>query len=190
MNIETRIESARGCGYRQPGGLYFVSGKAAAVCDRLPVPLDPCPCCGHQYTFQRGHQWLRREILELSPCPKKSCRTGCGPFRTLLEQFLLMWVGQKYYTCAEFSQEAANRGVSKRLSQVPKDFQVGRDWVALAHMKAIDNTSPGIFYLFSPTAIEYVVRPNDSEEHLQQLQEQGITLVRVVRDVDAQLPIT
>lgn len=39
MTVRTSIETARGCGFRQPGGLYLVSGALSDPCDRLPLQI-------------------------------------------------------------------------------------------------------------------------------------------------------
>jgi hypothetical protein len=69
---------------------------------------------------------------------------------------------------------------------------VGETWVALAHRKAYPTTfdlKPGekiewhaaIFHIFRPQRIEYVVKNDDSEEKLEQLEKRGISLVKVKR---------
>lgn len=103
-----------------------------------------------------------------------------------------MWVGEKYYRHPdEFTKESIAQGISKRIAQIPHDFEIGKTWIALAHLRACQTTihfenetkvqfDPGIFMVFKPTAIEYVVDPNDSAEKLQRLENRGITLVKVV----------
>lgn len=50
--------------------------------------------------------------------------------------------------------------------------------------------APGIFTAFKPTAIEYIVKDDDSEEKLEGLVERGISLVRVIPIPDAEtLPV-
>lgn len=120
----------------------------------------------------------------------------------------LIWVGEKFYgTPAEFSREAAAMGVSRRVSTMPRDFVVGETWVALAHPKACDTHEcahgvktiagaecedcpegvpetvmhPGVFTMFLPTAVEYIVKGDETEEELDRLEERGFRLVRVVR---------
>lgn len=46
-------EAKRGCGYRQVGGMYLVGPAFNAPCDRLPMPLPACMCCGHQVSLSR-----------------------------------------------------------------------------------------------------------------------------------------
>jgi len=121
----------------------------------------------------------------------------------------LIWIGEAYYkTPREFMDEAARMGVSRRIPAVPRGFKVGEHWVALAHPKAIRQTchcprhefgaelpdpaceacrgtgyteSPGVITFFMPTAVEYVVKGDESEEELDALEERGLRLVKVVR---------
>jgi hypothetical protein len=56
-------EAERGCGYRRKGGLYLMGGGLSASCDRLPVPIVPCGCCGWEPQQLRSHamvpgRWL------------------------------------------------------------------------------------------------------------------------------------
>ncbi len=104
----------------------------------------------------------------------------------------LLWIGEKFYkTPGAFSQEAAEMGISRRITMVPKGFKVGETWVALAHRKAIpaevtgpdyDGRKPGIFHIFKPQRIEYVVKEFDPQDKLERLEKRGITLVRVIRE--------
>jgi hypothetical protein len=109
-----------------------------------------------------------------------------------IQEVGLIWVGEKFYpTPASFSDEANRLGISRRISAIPRKFKLGETWVALAHRNAIpqpfalaDAGEPsfkaGIFHIFKPVAIEYVVREDDSEEKLERLVERGFTLVRVI----------
>lgn len=185
----TRIESARGCGYRKPGGKYLVGGGFSTPCGKLPIPLHECPCCGGGIRFSRGWKWIKHELVKDQPCSIKGCQ-GCVPFDGSIEDMGLMWVGEKYYTPESFQKEAHNVGVSKRISALPKNFKVGETWVLLAHKKAIENERPGIFTAFKPTAIEYIVDENDEQYKLDRLEKQGFTLVKVIPDVEAQMEIS
>jgi hypothetical protein len=57
------LEPERGCGYRKPGGLYLVNDGPGVPCDRLPVPIAPCACCGFEPNQIRSHQWLPGRFL-------------------------------------------------------------------------------------------------------------------------------
>lgn len=191
MTIETRIESARGCGYRQPGGIYIVGGAYKASCGRLPIPLTVCPCCHAGIKPSRGWTWVGAALLQFTCRTPQNC-TNCGfPDE---DRYGLIWVGETFYkNPAAFIAEAAMAGISRRISAVPRDFIVGKTWVALAHRKAIveyqndeAKFTPAVFMLFRPTAIEYIVRGDETEEKLQSLVDRGFTLIKVVRDTEAQ----
>lgn len=120
----------------------------------------------------------------------------------------LIWIGEKFYaTPREFSAEAARMGVSRRISTMPRELVIGETWVALAHPKACDTHecehgvktiagaeceecddgipvavfNPGVFTMFLPTAVEYIVKGTETEEELDRLEERGFRLVRVER---------
>jgi hypothetical protein len=49
----------------------------------------------------------------------------------------LLWIGERFYkTPGEFSSEANELGISRRISAVPREFKRGETWVLLAHPKA------------------------------------------------------
>jgi hypothetical protein len=125
----------------------------------------------------------------------------------------LLWVGESFYPMPwDFTAEAMRMGVSRRINAVPRGFKLGQ-WVLLAHRKAIAGTrcvcgfqhppgtpcdisktplddygvTPGIFHLFRPRAIEYVVKGDETEEQLTALAKRDITPVRVVRAEGDQL---
>lgn len=189
--VETRHESERGCGYRKPGGLYLVSGRGSRGCDKLPIPLEVCPCCGQGIKPTRGFSWITADLVRSHPCSKKGCK-GCGPPWSNYEfdKFGLIWVGEQFYKKPQdFNREAEALGISRRISQIPRDLVVGKTWVMLAHRKAIDSYGdggvpefkPGIFRAYCPTHIEYVVKEDDPPEKLEKLEQRGITLIRVIQ---------
>jgi hypothetical protein len=50
----------------------------------------------------------------------------------------LLWIGAKFYKSAEaFDREAAELGVSRRISAIPRGFKMGETWILFAHPKAI-----------------------------------------------------
>lgn len=194
--ITTRIEPRRGCGYRKPGGLYLVAGSASRTCCKLPFPLTVCPCCGAGIKPARGFTWISTDIFS-SPCIMPTM--GC-----ILSQpgkkIGLLWVGEKYYPTPEsFARESIMQGVSKRIAQIPRDLVVGETWIALAHRAAITDfinerthdikKIPGIFSVFIPKAIEYIVTGEETEEKLLSLEKRGVTLIKVIKDTDAQTQI-
>jgi hypothetical protein len=109
----------------------------------------------------------------------------------------LLWVGEKFYpTPGEFNREALDMGISRRITALPKGFKLGETWVFLAHRKAVHLNysgtapefgdpedhlyAPGIFRIFKPQAIEYVVKGDETPEELQKLIDRGITPIKVV----------
>jgi hypothetical protein len=49
---------------------------------------------------------------------------------------------------------------------------------------------PGVFYIFRPSRVEYVVKDDDSQDKLERLEKRGLTLVRIERAEDqAKLPL-
>lgn len=197
--IITKVESARGCGYRKAGGLYMVGGSSFSPCGKLPIELDVCPCCNSGIKQSRSFSWITRELLDAKACNTPTCTKGCNAFGDT-KRFGLLWVGTAFYNSpTDFTRESMAMGVSKRIAFIPKDLEVGKTWVLLAHPKAIteftnDPENPviykkGIFSAFIPQRIEYVVKGTESEDELDAMEKRGITLVNVVRDTDAQLSL-
>lgn len=85
-------------------------------------------------------------------------------------------------------------GISRRITRVPKGFEVGKTWVALAHERAsvevekdqfgnLDAVAiPGVFHLFRPNEIQYVVKGDETEKELAAIRKRGLTPVRVIQD--------
>lgn len=190
ITVPVLRESARGCGYRKPGGTYMVALDPATLggCGRFPFPLEVCPCCHAGIKPSRGFQWVGKEIIPA--CSNAVMRNPkvCGTCTLAIipDRFGLIWVGEKFYPTPEaFLAEAATMGVSRRLAQVPKELVVGETVVLLAHRKALSalgKSVPGVFAWFVPTAIQYVVRNDDSESKLKRLRKRGIDPVRVEQD--------
>ncbi len=150
------IEKRRSCGFRKIGRLYLVGEGIGIPCDRLPVVLKPCDCCGHMPIQNRTVSKLHRKYLggqhlilrkaidgerRLAPC---SCEPICPvcypdkiPKRKLMDghYIALMWVGSRYYTPRTFVQEADEMGVCKAINQLPKGLVLGKTWIFLAHPK-------------------------------------------------------
>jgi len=196
--ITTKIESARGCGYRKKGGLYLVTDGRGSPCGKLPIELTVCPCCGSGVKFSRGYTWVTGELLADSPCTLQEFR-DCGScvFSNLspIKRFGLLWVGEMFYTPEQFTLEAMAKGISKRIATVPNGFVVGKTWILLAHIKAVKKVVgmdpepvfvPGIFYAFCPQRIEYIVTGLETDEQLEAMEKRGITLINVIRDIDTQ----
>ena len=216
--IHVRQDRERGCGWRKPGGLYVISDGLAAPCGALPIPLCRCPTCGNGIKPTRGWTWIDAGAL-LAPATALCSgppavnpdrfgeRPSCGrcPMGQITGRQGLLWVGGQFYkTADDFTREAASQGVSRRLSQLPKDFKLGETWVFIAHREAIGALcqdcaecktgneckrcggsgtvhTPGIFHAFKPRAVEYVVKGDETDDELDRLEKRGITPVRVER---------
>lgn len=211
--VHTSVESARGCGYRKGGGIYLVSGGLSEPCPKLPIELHKCRTCGGGIKQTRGFTWILPDpLLDPGPHGSKEHDRVCplGERMTIdhwehLERAGLIWIGAKFYSTPEkFMQEALSMGVSRRISQVPRDFKVGETWIALAHPRAIpgecEHGAPasqvcskcpggwskgewrgGVVTFFKPVAMEYIVKGDETEEDLDRLEERGFRLVKVIR---------
>lgn len=167
------IEAKRGCGYRKAGGLYLVSDGLSEPCERLPIPVVPCPCCGERINQVRGFQWITREyaLKAAKPCDgggthsHRSCAVctpailGCRTTTPIIindeasqEKYGLIWVGEAFYpTMDDWAKEAMKLGVSKRVSAIPKGVEIGVTWVLVGHPKGMTYlTSKDKDNLFAP----------------------------------------
>lgn len=187
--VRISYEKPRGCGRRKPGGYYLVASGEGEACCKLPYKLDVCPVCHAGFKPARGWTWIDSEALfGRIACQNPHMESAC-PAAKPMGKVGLLWVGEKFYpTPADFNREAAEMGISRRLNAIPKGFVLGETWVCLAHRKAVrlsdrdgqDETFyPGIFRIFKPEAIEYVVTGKETEEDIDRLIERGITPVEV-----------
>ena len=198
--IRDSIESARGCGYRSGGRYYFVLHDGEGFhCGKLPIPLTVCPTCGSGFKHSRGYSWINpQEIAPFKPCAGKARGNLCNicPM-TQIDRALMIWVGAAFYpTPSDFLKEAQAKGISRHIKAPPRGFDVGEDWVFLAHINGIqspedehanpDGFIPALFHAFRPQAIEYVVNGDEGEEKLDELEERGIELVNVIKDTEQQ----
>lgn len=200
------VEAERGCGFRKRGGIYLIGSGLGAPCDRVPLAIVPCDCCGELPRFHRGISKINPQKLwgphVHEPAPYVSAEpVSCGEHDVICEppsKAYLMWVGGEY-TMESFRDEAARLGVSKRIPAVPADFEIG-DWVFLAFQKAVPidgktirmdfdphkdrGWTPGIFYAFRPLRVEMVLAESQREdvELLVKLSERGIQPVFVPDD--------
>lgn len=202
------IEKRRGCGFRKVGGLYLVSGGGGVECDRLPIPLEVCPCCSQGIKQSRGWTWVDVALLVGGVHPDCKDDFACPLCMATSEMGKagLLWIGEKFYkTPADFDQEGAEMGISRRIKAIPRGFKVGITWILLAHPKTIRTYvpaekedeqrglvpgldekivfKPGIFKVWRPQRIEKLVLESqrDSEE-VKDLIEKGITPVFVPDD--------
>jgi hypothetical protein len=190
MHVPTLVEGPRGCGHRQPGGLYLMAGAPAEPCPLLPLELTVCPVCGGGLKPARGWTWVDADaLLDLPRGPHGRPRHAAAcPFSGRLGAAGLIWVGAGFYGKPhDFLEEAGRLGISRRISHLPKGLEIGKTWVLLAHRNALGppepqgEDRPGVFSAFRPTRIEYVVRGDESEEQLEALVARGIQPVRVER---------
>lgn len=201
MNVETVIESKRGCGYRGTGkdgvGLYLMGKGNFEACERLPFPLTVCPCCGGGIGFFRGFKWIQPEQL-FGPTNNPVCDGNddhahdrcvmCTP-SLAGDRAGLMWIGDKFYTPAEFTREARSVGISKKVASIPRGFEFGKDIIYLAHIKAIvdydDDETPfsaGVFMSFKPEWVDIVIdNPDDIPERAMMLKEKFGDKARLVK---------
>lgn len=179
------VEAKRGCGFRKVGGLYLMGEMGSRPCDRLPLELTVCRCCGEGIKQTRGWRWIDPAqmfdgyhgtvAIEVPGEDKCECPPEC-PVCNPADHFDgtkagLLWVGHGYYkTPQDFMAEGAAQGISRRISTLPIGFRVGETWVFLAHPKAFPRMCdddgadgpdvemvPGIFMAFRPRRIERIV---------------------------------
>lgn len=172
MNIQTRNETKRGCGFRKPGGIYLVAGAPSAPCGRLPIALDVCPTCHHGVKPSRGWTWIDvRPFLDPDfKCPdatpvvwtgqtkREMCMCPLEPARAP-ERIGLLWIGERYYpTPDDFLREGSAMGISRRVSAIPVDFKIGETWIGFAHRKVIERKcdADGCENGFIQTSEQYV----------------------------------
>ena len=138
---------------------------------------------------------------KLGPNPGRMLFCADCPLGASMGRVGLIWVGEQYYATPEdFLREAGRQGISRRIPAVPQGFELGKHWVWLAHRKTIlpDHDAqcpalasppeeciceadyiPGVFQVFKPTRIEYVVKPDDDAAKLENLIKRDVTLVKI-----------
>lgn len=184
MKVEVYYgEEKRGCGYRKISTenkvFYYLCGSGiSALCDRLPYKLTTCPVCGGGIKFHRGFQWIdwHRYAGEHSEC---ECDEGCYVCHPKQgEVYGLMWVGERFYTPNSFISEAEKLGVSKLAPTLPKNLEIGKTKILLAHRKAWENKEPGIFYAFIVRRVEVLVKVEDlGKDWIKRLRKRGIVVI-------------
>ena len=140
-------EGARGCGYRQPGGLYLCSDQPGQACGLLPVPTTVCPCCGAGIRPARGWTWVDPDLLlphhddPAAVPPHPGCPLDTVGLITSAEgtsQAGLIWIGQAYYpTPGAWLDEGHRLGFSRRIAALPRGYVPGSTWVLVGHRKAL-----------------------------------------------------
>jgi len=152
-------ESKRGCGYRKVGKMYLVGEWQPTDCDRLPLALSRCKCCGHGIKQARGwtrvnpfgvwgdHSETRTPIS--GPCTCDMSCFVCNPPDS--DTHGIIWVGKRYYPKPkDFSEEAKRIGISKAVASLPKWFRFGESVVYIAHPEAIAIERPKMSDMFHP----------------------------------------
>ena len=199
------VETERGCGWRQIGGVYLCCDAGLQVeCDALPIRLKPCVECGFQVRPVRGIQAVHIGFL-LSKVRGHDCREGfqcpvCKPDLELGDEVFLNFVGSAAYSPESFLAEAKAQGVSRRIApgSLPREFKIGKSWIYLAHRKVpfrgqlpdgVMREEPGlqpepeywpaIFYAFKPTRMEVVLGDDAPADVIQRWEDQGYFVVLV-----------
>lgn len=155
--------------------------------DKAMKELESCPCCDQGIKPCRGWIWIgANQLLARVPCQSDSCDGKQCLFFDLPPRAGLLWVGSKFYSTPDaFTREAAAQGISRRIAQIPNDFKVGETLVFLAHREVEfcwgQDPYPGIFAAFIPSAIEYILRGDETQAELERLMKQGCTLVGIER---------
>jgi hypothetical protein len=205
-------ERRRGCGFRRVGGKYMVAGKPNAPCCRLPLELHVCPTCSQGIKQARGWTWIKPQQLFSKDAGIFAGMCNLCPLspQNLPERAGLLWVGEAFYPEPEdFMREAREQGISKRISAVPREFELGKTWVFLAHPRAIELRAgnprlteeevaellaqpaaggsvhrPGIITLFKPERIEQIVTDVQAQdaEFMEKLEKAQLTPVVVPAD--------
>lgn len=161
----THYENPRGCGTRKAGGFYLViDAGEVGVCKMLPIPIP------HE-SFFRGFKWVRWGDYEKRKC--KCCWLGKLPDD---EKCLLNWVGTSFYKRSDgFVKEAHRIGISRRVAEgLAMKVQIGKTPILLAHKEGKQ-----IFMAYIPQRLEYIAKNDDSEEKLREMEERGITVIKV-----------
>lgn len=180
----------RGCGFRYPG-LYLFGSGIATSCDRLPMKIPICPCCGETIRALRSVRIFdpnkmfgihftgevdEPEIIDYTvPRQTCDCDVSCPACHPPTKAGL-MWIGERYYpTPKDFIREAAQQGVSKRIPTVPKGLAPG-DWVFLAHPNANE------FDLDHPERIVYAFQIQEIQQVLTAAQASDPKFIAKVRE--------
>jgi hypothetical protein len=143
--VRVVTEGARGCGYRKKGGTYLICDGISQPCPALPLEVSRCPCCDAGIKPSRSWAWFSPKLFFKFPCPP-DCevyqeRGRCEPFKQ--DRAGILWIGGRFYkTPKDWSREAKEMGVSRRISQIPKDLVVGETWVFVGHREAVEKMCP------------------------------------------------
>lgn len=195
IGVPHLVEAARGCGYRKPGGYYLRSDGLLASCGKLPLKLGVCPTCGEGIRFSMAPRWVNPvKLFENQVCGNKSCVTcPLGDANIAkLGQCLLLWIGEKFYpTTDKYIKEVLQMGVSRRVKAVPRNFEVNKTTVLLAHLKGTHEVGdtkdsvvfhPAVFHAFQANRIEYVCTGDETDDEIDKMRSRGLVPVIVERE--------
>lgn len=133
------VEQIRGCGFRKLGGTYLCGEYIGEPCDRMPFPLTTCPVCGQGIKVSRGFTKVNPYQLWGTHQDCKDRFRPCFLCDPQDQPAYIMLVGEKYYkTPTDFLDEAHLLGISKRIPFIPKDLELGKTIIYLAHPKACE----------------------------------------------------
>jgi hypothetical protein len=121
----------------------LVSGKLGAPCCKLPIPLTICSTCGGGIKQTRGWTWIDPQRWLKGECVALRTFINCAaadPAR-LGERVGLLWIGERFYpTPDHFQIEAAQLGISRGITAIPRGFEIGKHRVFFAHPKVFTKT--------------------------------------------------
>lgn len=194
------IKPSRSWTWIEPAGLFRVAREQPCGGPAPIAPtVDPSPLGRVDRFRQRMSDWdALRKVCALCPIGDAMPLGRHG----------LLWIGEAFYKSPhDFVREAAALGLSRKLPALPRGFELGKTWVYLAHRAAVQKVvdgaavvQPGVFSAFKPHRIDLVVDTDDpaqlperarklAEELIEAHGESAVRLVKVTRDVDAQLGI-
>ncbi|MBA7621843.1 hypothetical protein ES703_29211 [subsurface metagenome] len=140
------VEQIRGCGWRKVNALYLVGDYTFhEACDRMPFPLTVCPVCGQGIKVSRG-------FTQINPYQlwglHRDCKDNFRPCHLCDPQdqpaYIMLVGAGNYKTPQEFVREAIAQGISKRIPFIPKDLELGKTVIYLAHPKACEVKEPAL----------------------------------------------
>lgn len=130
---------------------------------------------------------MRRILVGIENLEQTQREDGKVVLKGWYPHVFLLWVGKNFYKDFDtYMEEAFRMGISRRIKTVPRNFVIGKTTVWLAHNNCIPNEDgtkgAGVFFSFIPR-VEYVVSSEDSEEKLLKIQNKGISLVKVEKNI-------
>jgi hypothetical protein len=155
----------------------------------LPIELHVCPTCNGGIKQTRGWQWINPQPWLTGECTRAERTCPAANPEGLGKRVGLLWIGARFYpTPANFMTEARTLGVSRRITAVPRGFELGKSWVFLAHPKIKQTANGdwigGVFHVFQPERIEKLITETQAQDvnEMDKLVEAGITPVIVPDD--------